>query len=133
MSAATSLSPEWISQIESRLKALEYRIGYSRAAKEAVRWNRKDVVLKVVSEFFGMPVSEITSRKQNAAVVFPRNLAMYLLYCEEGFSYPEVGRVFLKHHTTVLHSLEKISAVRHVDEAVEKIIQELRARLAEAA
>ncbi|HTO71761.1 MAG TPA: DnaA/Hda family protein [Myxococcota bacterium] len=61
-------------------------------------------VLTAVSRQFNVRVRELRSASRSARVTVPRQVAMYLMrrYC--GLSYPEIGRIFSRHHTTALHA-----------------------------
>ena len=51
---------------------------------------------------------------------------MYLCKNLTKHSYPEIGRAFSgKHHTTVMHSVEKIEALVATDETLQRLISEL--------
>jgi chromosomal replication initiator protein len=51
---------------------------------------------------------------------------MYLIKEITPASLPEIGRAFGgKHHTTVLHSIQKIEKLRHRDPELNKIIHSL--------
>jgi chromosomal replication initiator protein len=53
----------------------------------------------------------------------PRQIAMYLIKELTEASLPEIGRHFGgKHHTTVLHSIQKIEALRNSDADLNKLI-----------
>jgi chromosomal replication initiator protein len=59
-------------------------------------------------------------------IAYPRQVAMYI--CKEltNASLPEIGRFFGgKHHTTVLHSVQKIEDLRQREEDLNKLIQSL--------
>ena len=60
------------------------------------------------------------------SIVYPRQVAMYLCKHLTKHSYPEIGRAFGgKHHTTVIHSVEKIEALVATDETLQRLISEL--------
>ena len=57
-------------------------------------------------------------------VAFPRQVAMYLCRKLTGLSYPEIGRLFNdKHHSTVMHSVEKIEKMIEDDPDFRKVIE----------
>jgi len=59
---------------------------------------------------------EIKAKSNSRAIVYPRQIAMYLAKSLTEASLPEIGRQFGgKHHTTVLHSVEKIVKKRDKD------------------
>jgi chromosomal replication initiator protein len=54
----------------------------------------------------------------------PRQICMYLCKKVTGSSLPQIGREFGdKHHTTVLHSINKIEELRQRDRDLNKQIQ----------
>ena len=56
----------------------------------------------------------------------PRQVAMFLVKELTQASLPEIGRAFGgKHHTTVLHSISKISGQRGGDPDLNKLINSL--------
>jgi chromosomal replication initiator protein len=61
-------------------------------------------VLNAVAHQFNVRVRDLRSHSRSARVTVPRQVAMYLMrrYC--GRSYPDIGRIFSRHHTTALHS-----------------------------
>jgi chromosomal replication initiator protein len=63
--------------------------------------------------------------KSNAKpIAFPRQVAMYLCRKLTGMSYPEIGRLFNdKHHSTVMHSVEKIERLVDDDANFRKVIE----------
>jgi chromosomal replication initiator protein len=59
-------------------------------------------------------------------IAYPRQIAMYLAKELTGASLPEIGRTFGgKHHTTVLHSIQKIESLRLKDSELNTVIQSL--------
>ena len=72
-----------------------------------------DAIQKAVAEQFGLRVVEIKAKSNSRAIVFPRQIAMYLAKQMTEASLPEIGRQFGgKHHTTVMHSIDKIEEQR---------------------
>ncbi|MBI3680328.1 MAG: chromosomal replication initiator protein DnaA, partial [Acidobacteria bacterium] len=57
---------------------------------------------------------------------YPRQIAMYLVKDLTQASLPEIGRAFGgKHHTTVLHAVQKIERIRQKEPDLNKLIQGL--------
>jgi chromosomal replication initiator protein len=70
-------------------------------------------VIKVVAEHYQMVPSQLKQKSNQRAIAFPRQVAMYLVKELTPASLPEIGRAFGgKHHTTVLHSVQKIERDR---------------------
>jgi chromosomal replication initiator protein len=66
-------------------------------------------IQKIVSEHFQISVEDIRSKKRNANISNPRQIAMYLCRVMTSESFPKIGIEFGgKDHSTVMHSVEKI-------------------------
>ena len=66
-------------------------------------------ITKTVAVDFDLTVDEIKSKNNARRIALPRQVAMYLCKRLTRHSFPEIGRAFGgKHHTTVMHSVEKI-------------------------
>jgi len=65
-------------------------------------------------------------RSNTRAIAFPRQVAMYIVKQLTTASLPEIGRQFGgKHHTTVLHSINKIEELRRSDKELNRTITRL--------
>jgi chromosomal replication initiator protein len=87
-------------------------------------------IQKAVSDQFGLRIPEIKAKNNSRQIVFPRQIAMYLCKHLTEASLPEIGRQFGgKHHTTVLHSIEKINIQRKDDKDLNRMINKLTEHL----
>lgn len=83
-----------------------------------------DAVVRVVADRFGLQPSQLKQRTNARQIAFPRQVAMYIAKDITAASLPEIGRYFGgKHHTTVLHSIQKIEKERAKDQALNALIQ----------
>ena len=82
------------------------------------------------AEQFGLRLVEIKAKNNSRAIVYPRQIAMYLAKHLTEASLPEIGRQFGgKHHTTVLHSVEKIDEARKTDKDLNRLINKMTEQL----
>jgi chromosomal replication initiator protein len=87
-------------------------------------------IQKAVAEQFGLRLVEIKAKNNARAIVYPRQIAMYLAKHLTEASLPEIGRQFGgKHHTTVLHSVEKIEAERKANKDLNRMLNKLTEQL----
>src|ERR1022692_108442 len=87
-------------------------------------------IQKAVAEQFGLRLVEIKSKNNSRSIVYPRQIAMYLAKHLTEASLPEIGRQFGgKHHTTVLHSVEKIDTVRKSDKDLNRLLNKMTEQL----
>jgi chromosomal replication initiator protein len=89
-----------------------------------------EAIQKAVAEQFGLRLVEIKAKNNSRAIVYPRQIAMYLAKHLTEASLPEIGRQFGgKHHTTVLHSVEKIEELRKTDKDLNRLLNKLTEQL----
>ena len=69
-------------------------------------------VIRFVAHHYGVKVSDLRGRNNRRSVAFPRQIAMYLIREILDLSYPEIGKLFAKHHSTVMYSVEQIAEQR---------------------
>src|ERR1022692_539065 len=85
-----------------------------------------DSIQKAVAERFQTKTSQLREKSNTPKVVYPRQVAMYLVKELTEASLPEIGRAFGgKHHTTVIHSVNKIEQSRHNDPELNRLLHSL--------
>ncbi len=85
-----------------------------------------ELIQKRVGEQFGLREQDLKVRSNSKAIAYPRQIAMYLVKQLTHASLPEIGRQFGgKHHTTVLHSINKIETLRHTDKDLNRTLSRL--------
>jgi chromosomal replication initiator protein len=73
-------------------------------------------IARTVASHYKMTIEEIKAKSNSRGIAVPRQVAMYLCKRLTRHSFPEIGREFGgKHHTTVMHSVEKIDALQKTD------------------
>ena len=83
-------------------------------------------IQKLVASTYKLTREELISKNNARHISHPRQVAMYLCKHLTKHSYPEIGRAFGgKHHTTVIHSVEKIESLVTTDETLQRLITEL--------
>jgi chromosomal replication initiator protein len=131
--------------VKSNIRELEGRLNRvlafasltgRRLSVELARETLKDIVgteetravpaeiIKNVAAHYGLRVSDLKARSNAKPIAFPRQVAMYLCRKLTSLSYPEIGRLFNdKHHSTVMHSVEKIGHLVEDDVNFRKVIE----------
>jgi chromosomal replication initiator protein len=85
-----------------------------------------ELIQKTVSGHYGLKISDLKSKNNSRSIAVPRQVAMYLCKTLTKASLPEIGREFGgKHHTTVLHSINKISDLYDKDLVFHRLINNL--------
>jgi chromosomal replication initiator protein len=89
-------------------------------------------IQKLVASRYNVSRSDILSERRTAAVVKPRQIAMYLSKVLTLRSLPEIGRRFGgRDHTTVLHAVRKIEKALGEDHALSDEVELLKRMLQE--
>ena len=83
-------------------------------------------IVKAVAEKFSLQPSQLKQKTNERKIAYPRQIAMFLAKELTSSSLPEIGRAFSgKHHTTVLHSIQKIDKLRQRDPDLNSLIHNL--------
>jgi chromosomal replication initiator protein len=85
-----------------------------------------DRIARAVAAHYNLTVEEMKAKNNSRAIAMPRQIAMYLCKQLTRHSFPEIGREFGgKHHTTVMHSVDKIETLTKDDRNFHRDVQEL--------
>jgi len=83
-------------------------------------------IIKAVADKFSLQPNQLKLKSNVQKIAFPRQIAMYLAKELTPASLPEIGRHFNgKHHTTVLHSIQKIENQRQRDADLNRLIHSI--------
>ena len=83
-------------------------------------------IVKAVADKFSLQPAQLKQKTNERKIAYPRQIAMYLAKELTLASLPEIGRAFNgKHHTTVLHSIQKIEQLRQQDSDLNSLIHKL--------
>jgi chromosomal replication initiator protein len=75
-----------------------------------------EIIQKHVSDYYQLKLGDLKSRNNSKSIAMPRQIAMYLCKKLTNASLPEIGKSFGgKHHSTVIHSIQKIEDLRQRD------------------
>jgi chromosomal replication initiator protein len=89
-----------------------------------------DRIQVLVADFYNITLEDMKSKRRDKHIVFPRQVAMFLVREETPSSLPAIGKAFGgRDHTTALHSIEKIANELKEDERLRFEVQAIRERL----
>ncbi|MCF7926912.1 MAG: chromosomal replication initiator protein DnaA [Candidatus Izimaplasma sp.] len=91
-----------------------------------LRENQVKNIMSLVSDYYRISTSDLISKKRKAKYVFPRQIAMYLIKTLYGLPYQKIGSFFNdRDHSTVMHSVQKITNEIEMDYNVKKDVEKL--------
>ncbi len=83
-------------------------------------------IQRLVCQEFSLTLPQLKAKDNSHAVSYPRQVAMYLSKELTSASLPQIGREFGgKHHTTVLHSIQKIERLKKMDRDLNRLLNRL--------
>ena len=83
-------------------------------------------IQRAVAAHYKLRVDDLKSKNNSRQIAVPRQVAMYLCKRLTKHSFPEIGRDFGgKHHTTVIHSVEKIEALVSKDQNFHRVVSDI--------
>jgi chromosomal replication initiator protein len=89
-----------------------------------------DRIQETVAEYYSVSVEDMKSKRRDKHIVFPRQVAMFVVREETPSSLPVIGQAFGgRDHTTALHSIEKIMNELKEDDRLRYEVQSIRERL----
>jgi chromosomal replication initiator protein len=69
-------------------------------------------IIRFVAQHYGIRVSDLKGRSNRRSIALPRQVAMYLIRDILKLSFPEIGRIFTKHHSTAIYAVDNIQKMR---------------------
>ncbi|MFA6691057.1 MAG: chromosomal replication initiator protein DnaA [Saccharofermentanales bacterium] len=89
-----------------------------------------EFIMEVVSNYYGVTVDDLKSRKRSQNIVIPRRVAMFLSRKKLGLTYEEIGTAFGgKNHATVMHACDKMNEDLETDLDLQEALEKIEARL----
>lgn len=82
-----------------------------------------------VAAYYGIPVRHMTSDRRDWEVSHPRQVAMYLCAELTPKSYPDLGRLFHRDHTTIIWAEKSVQRRMNADPEFAEDVRALRERL----
>jgi chromosomal replication initiator protein len=84
----------------------------------------------LVADYYNVTLDDMKGKRRDKHIVFPRQVAMYLVREETPSSLPAIGKAFGgRDHTTAMHSIEKIANELKEDERLRYEVQAIREKL----
>jgi chromosomal replication initiator protein len=84
----------------------------------------------LVADYYNVTLDDMKGKRRDKHIVFPRQVAMFLVREETPSSLPAIGKAFGgRDHTTALHSIEKIANELKEDDRLRYEVQAIKERL----
>lgn len=77
--------------------------------------NRVPVIQKMTAAYFDVPMNFFMCKLRDKKFSWPRMVGMYLCREITDLSYPQIGRLFDRDHTTILHGYRRTKSLMSSD------------------
>ncbi len=91
--------------------------------------NEPEDLVRVVSEYYNIPKTEIMGKKQKKELVYARQVCMFLMKNLFNMQVVEIAKFFGKDHTTVIHGINKVEETISINEKLKEEILEIEKML----
>lgn len=91
-----------------------------------------ELILDIVAEHFNISVADLKSKKRNAEIANPRQVAMYLMrtMATKELSLKAIGAIFGgKDHSTVKYGIEKVESEMETDETLANTVNIIKKKI----
>ncbi|MCR5616882.1 MAG: chromosomal replication initiator protein DnaA, partial [Clostridiales bacterium] len=108
------------------LPAAEKMLGSFISPKKAQQIS-PELVISMVSQFYGVNVEKMKSKVRSKEVITARNVAMYILRELFDITLDEIGKTYFdgKNYSTIIHSINKVNT----DENLLKDVEDIKKRI----
>ncbi len=88
--------------------------------------SKENKIIKEVIKYYRLAPTDLMGISRNKYITIPRQVAMFIIKEELGLSYPMVGKIFNRDHTTVMYAHNKIRKLLLVDPEIKKDIETIK-------
>ncbi len=85
-----------------------------------------DKIFSAVFNHYGVSKAELLSQKRNKEIAFARHVSIYLIRQISEMSFPGIGKIFNRDHTTIISSCDQITKKINSDASFSMEISELK-------
>jgi chromosomal replication initiator protein len=119
-----------VREIEGFIARLKIEEPKGEKLGPALKTPSPEDILKVVSDYYGIPKGKLLKKTRNRKISLARQVAIYLIRELCGLPLAKIGRIFgVTDHTSVLYAIKKISAMIKEDNEFSSEVDFLKRRL----
>ncbi len=85
----------------------------------------QDRIIDIVCDHFHINKNDLTGKRRNKDIVVPRQICIYLMWSQLSVPLINIGELFGRDHTTIIHARDKIMDLVKTDKSMKKTVNEL--------
>ncbi|MGM9537695.1 MAG: chromosomal replication initiator protein DnaA [Candidatus Onthomonas sp.] len=88
-----------------------------------------EVIIEETAKYYSIDPKAILGNSRTKDIVLARQVSIYLIRSITNLSLPEIGKVFNQHHTTVMHSLDKVEKMMKDNRELSEIVRDIKSNI----
>ena len=88
-----------------------------------------EVIIEETAKYYAMDPRQITGTSRTKDVVLARQVSIYLTRSITNLSLPEIGKVYGKDHTTIMHSLSRVETQMKTNRELTEIVRDIKSNI----
>lgn len=88
-----------------------------------------EVIIEETAKYYSIDTKAILGSARNKDIVLARQVSIYLIRSITNLSLPEIGKVFNQHHTTIMHSLDKVEKLMKDNRELSEIVRDIKSNI----
>ena len=85
-------------------------------------YRKAEMIIDIVCEAYGISKERIRLKSKEEVIIYPRQVAMYLIRLKTGLTFKTIGAYFGKNHATVMHACTAIGNERTVSKMLDRLL-----------
>ena len=92
-------------------------------------YRKAEKIIDLVCEHWGITIGQIRANTKREEIMYPRQVAMYIMRERTNLSRREIGQYFSKDHSTVFHAWQIIGEQYEIYDNVRNDIDEIETKI----
>ena len=88
-----------------------------------------EVIIEETAKYYSIDPKAILGSSRTKDIFLARQVSIYLIRSITNLSLPEIGKVFNQHHTTVMHSLDKVEKMMKDNRELSEIVRDIKSNI----
>lgn len=88
-----------------------------------------EVIIEETAKYYAIDPRAIQGSSRTKDIVLARQVSIYLIRSITNLSLPEIGKVFNQHHTTIMHSLDKVEKLMKDNRELSEIVRDIKSNI----
>jgi chromosomal replication initiator protein len=84
-----------------------------------------DKIFSAVFRVYGVDKADLVGKNRSRKIALPRHVSIYLIRSITEMSFPNIGKIFDKDHSTIVNSISKVQSLMFSDSEFNKLITDL--------